>query len=55
MAGCLAVNCRMEKSDQLREWFRRQQALNERIGVKTEGMSEVKRTIPRCLAERMVR
>jgi dimeric dUTPase (all-alpha-NTP-PPase superfamily) len=30
----------MEKPDQLRELFRMQQALNERIGVKTEGMNE---------------
>jgi hypothetical protein len=30
----------MEKPDQLRELFRRQQALNERIGVRTEGMSQ---------------
>jgi dimeric dUTPase (all-alpha-NTP-PPase superfamily) len=31
---------RMEKPDQLRELFRMQKALNERIGVKTDGMSE---------------
>jgi dimeric dUTPase (all-alpha-NTP-PPase superfamily) len=30
----------MEQPDQLRELFRMQQALNERIGVRTEGMSE---------------
>ena len=30
----------MDKPDQLRELFRMQKALNERIGVKTEGMSE---------------
>jgi len=30
----------MEKPDQLREMFRMQQALNERIGVVTAGMSE---------------
>lgn len=33
----------MEKPDQLRELFRMQKALNERIGVKTEGMSEAER------------
>lgn len=30
----------MEKSDQLRELFRMQQALNERIGVRAAGMSD---------------
>ena len=30
----------MENLDQLRELFRMQQALNERIGVKTDGMSD---------------
>ena len=35
---------RMEKSDQLRELFRMQMALNERIGVKMEGMSEEEKT-----------
>jgi dimeric dUTPase (all-alpha-NTP-PPase superfamily) len=30
----------MDRPDQLRELFRMQQALNERIGVRTEGMSE---------------
>ena len=30
----------MEKPDQLRELFRMQKALNERIGVRTDGMSE---------------
>jgi len=30
----------MEQPDQLRELFRMQQALNERIGVRTEGMRE---------------
>jgi dimeric dUTPase (all-alpha-NTP-PPase superfamily) len=34
----------MEHADQLRELFRMQQALNERIGVKTEGMTEPERT-----------
>ena len=33
----------MDKPDQLRELFRMQQALNERIGVKTEGMTEADR------------
>jgi dimeric dUTPase (all-alpha-NTP-PPase superfamily) len=30
----------MEKPDQLRELFRMQKSLNERIGVRTDGMSE---------------
>jgi dimeric dUTPase (all-alpha-NTP-PPase superfamily) len=30
----------MEQPDQMREMFRMQQALNERIGVKTSGMSD---------------
>ena len=34
----------MEKSDLFCELFRMQKALNERIGVKTDGMSEVERT-----------
>ena len=34
----------MEKPDQLRELFRMQKALNERIGVKTDGMSEEEKT-----------
>ena len=34
----------MEKSDQLRELFRMQKSLNERIGVKTDGMSEEEKT-----------
>jgi dimeric dUTPase (all-alpha-NTP-PPase superfamily) len=34
----------MEKSDQLRELLRMQKALNERIGVKTEGMSDEEKT-----------
>ena len=34
----------MEKPDQLRELFRMQKALNERIGVKTEGMSDEEKT-----------
>lgn len=34
----------METPDQLRELFRMQQALNQRIGVKTEGMSEAEKT-----------
>jgi hypothetical protein len=31
----------MEKPDQLRELFRMQKALNERIGVHADGLSEV--------------
>jgi dimeric dUTPase (all-alpha-NTP-PPase superfamily) len=34
----------MERPGQLRELFRMQQALNERIGVRTEGMSEEDKT-----------
>jgi dimeric dUTPase (all-alpha-NTP-PPase superfamily) len=34
----------MNKPDQLRELFRMQQALNERIGVRTDGMSEAEQT-----------
>ena len=34
----------MEKPDQFRELFRMQKALNERIGVKTDGMSESEKT-----------
>jgi dimeric dUTPase (all-alpha-NTP-PPase superfamily) len=34
----------METPDQLRELFRMQQALNERIGVKTDGMSDEEKT-----------
>src|SRR4051812_37815189 len=34
----------MSQPDQLRELFRMQQALNERIGVRTEGMSEEEKT-----------
>ena len=34
----------MDKPDQLRELFRMQQALNERIGVRTEGMSQEDKT-----------
>jgi dimeric dUTPase (all-alpha-NTP-PPase superfamily) len=35
---------RMEKPDQFRELFRMQKALNERIGVQTDGMSEAEKT-----------
>ena len=35
---------RMEQPDQLRELFRMQQALNERIGVRTTGMSDEEKT-----------
>ena len=34
----------MENPDQLRELFRMQKALNERIGVQTDGMSEEEKT-----------
>ena len=34
----------METPDQLRELFRMQKALNERIGVQTDGMSEEEKT-----------
>jgi dimeric dUTPase (all-alpha-NTP-PPase superfamily) len=34
----------MENTDQLRELFRMQKALNERIGVQTNGMSEADKT-----------
>ncbi|MPN47388.1 hypothetical protein SDC9_194990 [bioreactor metagenome] len=34
----------MDKPDQLRELFRMQKALNERIGVQTDGMSEEDKT-----------
>ena len=34
----------METPDQLRELFRMQKALNERIGVRTDGMSEEDKT-----------
>ena len=34
----------MEKPDQLRELFRMQQALNERIGVRTDGMTDEEKT-----------
>ena len=33
----------MEKPDQLRELFRMQKALNERIGVKTDGMDDAQK------------
>src|SRR5260370_17046250 len=34
----------MQTADQLRELFRMQKALNERIGVRTDGMSEEDKT-----------
>lgn len=34
----------MEQRDQLRELFRLQEALNQRIGVKTQGMSDEEKT-----------
>jgi dimeric dUTPase (all-alpha-NTP-PPase superfamily) len=47
--GLLLVRCRqilfpMDNLDQLHELFRMQQALNERIGVRTDGMSEAEKT-----------
>jgi len=42
----------MDKPDQLRELFRMQQTLNERIGVKTAGMSDEKITASRHSQER---
>jgi len=45
---------RMDKPDQFRELFRMQQALNERIGVKTDGMSEGEKTTSRSALERKV-
>ena len=36
--------CAMEKPDQLRELFRMQRALNERIGVHTDAMSQAEQT-----------
>jgi dimeric dUTPase (all-alpha-NTP-PPase superfamily) len=36
--------CGMEKPDQLREIFRMQKSLNERIGVHTDSMDEAERT-----------
>jgi hypothetical protein len=44
----------MEKSDQLRELLRPQKALNERISVKTERMSEAEGTIGSVTRERKV-
>jgi hypothetical protein len=44
----------MDKPDQLHELFRMQQALNERIGVKTDGMSEGEKTTSRSALERKV-
>jgi hypothetical protein len=34
----------MANQDQLRELFRMQKSLNERIGVRTDGMSEEEKT-----------
>ena len=34
----------MDQKDQLRELFRMQKALNERIGVNTDGMSDEQKT-----------
>lgn len=38
------LNSAMQNPDQLRELFRMQKALNERIGVQTDGMSEADKT-----------
>lgn len=38
------ILARMSQPDQLRELFRMQKALNERIGVRTDGMSEEEKT-----------
>jgi dimeric dUTPase (all-alpha-NTP-PPase superfamily) len=45
-AASLALSklCGMEKPDQLQEIFRMQQALNERIGVRMENMSQEDKT-----------
>ena len=42
----------MDKPDQPRELFRMQQVLNERIGVKTDSMSDEKTTTSRRAQER---
>jgi hypothetical protein len=44
----------MENADQFRELFRMQKALNERIGVKTDGMNEAETTTSGCVLERKV-
>jgi dimeric dUTPase (all-alpha-NTP-PPase superfamily) len=46
LAYCSACGnaLRMEKTDLFRELFRMQKALNERIGVQTDGMSEAEKT-----------
>jgi len=54
VAGFLAVNGRMEKSDQFRELFRMQKALNERIGVKTDCLNHAYTIGSRCALERKV-
>ncbi len=43
-AKCLG----MEKPDEMRELFRMQKALNERIGVKTDGMSDEEKIIEKA-------
>jgi hypothetical protein len=40
----MTVNSRMETSEQLRELSRTQKALNERIGMHTDDMSEADKT-----------
>jgi dimeric dUTPase (all-alpha-NTP-PPase superfamily) len=44
LVGCHQILFSMDNPDQLHELFRMQQALNERIGVRTEGMSEAEKT-----------
>ena len=44
----------MDKPDQLRELWRMQQALNERIGVRTDGMSDDEKTEASHWLERKV-
>ena len=43
-SSLVLYSSRMENPDQLRELFRMQKSLNERIGVKTDGMSEEEKT-----------
>ena len=42
--ACPEILDPMQQPDQLRELFRMQQALNQRIGVQTEGMSDEEKT-----------
>ena len=45
----------MEKPDQRRELFRMQKTLNERIGVRTDGISNDEKSASRHFRERMAR